>query len=178
MLLAFVAAGAKQMRAPPREERLPQSPSFRGRDADIRCRKMSQLALSIAEQDASIRLCPQRGTAVLPIRRSRFKVRIIATICQRFFFVAGRRRNDVSSTGPFSQVDGAAAWAAKRELGVGILHRFLTDRTTKFENLLAGHGISGTALKRRHYTSFAPTIFVSALFVSPIGISTIRATRS
>jgi hypothetical protein len=39
------------------------------------------------------------------------------------------RGNDVLSARPFAQVDGAAAFAAERELGVGAFNRFLADWT-------------------------------------------------
>ena len=50
-----------------------------------------------------------------------------------------RRRDHVLATGPFSQIEQAAALAAEREFWLRILHRFLTDGTTHISRTLPGH---------------------------------------
>jgi hypothetical protein len=40
------------------------------------------------------------------------------------------RRNDICPAGPLAEVDQPATLTAEGELGIGILHRLLTGRTT------------------------------------------------
>jgi hypothetical protein len=66
---------------------------------------------------------------------SRICVRIIivAAVWQWFFFIACWRGNYVGSASPLAQVDGAAAVAAEREIGIGTLYYFLANWTAKFK---------------------------------------------
>jgi hypothetical protein len=50
------------------------------------------------------------------------------------FFRVGHGRCDyIPSAGPLPEIDGAAALAAKRELGISALHGFFADGAMKLE---------------------------------------------
>jgi len=53
--------------------------------------------------------------------------------------VSHRRRDHIGAAGPFSQIDQAAALAAKRELGAVPLYRLLAGGATQKEGTLASH---------------------------------------
>ena len=75
----------------------------------------------------------------VPVRTSPLFVRIFGRSLPDLFLCILSRWNDVSAAGPFSQIDGAAALAAKGELGVAALDHFLADRAAKLQCGLARH---------------------------------------
>jgi hypothetical protein len=56
------------------------------------------------------------------------------------FRVVYGRRDYIASTGPFAEIDGAAAVAAEGKLRVRALHSLLADWAVELEGALARHG--------------------------------------
>jgi hypothetical protein len=70
---------------------------------------------------------------------SQLVVQIFGRSFPDLFLCILSRWNGVSTARPFSQIDGAAALAAKGELGVAALDNFLADRAAKLQCGLARH---------------------------------------
>src|SRR4029077_18998996 len=62
-----------------------------------------------------------------------------AVLTDLFVSVGNWRRDHVRTTGPFAEIDQAAALATKREVGIVGFCRLLADRATELDGALARH---------------------------------------
>jgi hypothetical protein len=84
---------------------------------------------------------------------SRFFVRIFGSAGSNLLLrIRDRRRNHISATSPFPQIDGAAAIAAERKLSVAAFHDFLADGAVELKSAFASH-VQGTFQVRAELTT-------------------------